>query len=285
MDKLRFIVQKENYDFKAYNGWKIIISEENNSLLFGLLKGFLSSGRPPQDWVKLPSSNNSRVYRFCVKGKWYIFKEYLMRDAFDYIKHLFVGSRAYKAWKSGEYLISKGFHTPILVAFGEKKRAFILLRSFLITELVPETAGLYDYAKNTFKSPFTTDMIKIKRSILRSFGEFIGRLHARGIVHGDIRLNNILIQQSENENIFYLLDNERNKFFVRKIPGRLRLKNLVQLNMIIQPEITFTDRLRFFSAYLDENPELKPYAREWIASIFKRTRQRLQKKIPSIWKN
>jgi len=110
---------------------------------------------------------------------------------------------------------------------------------------------------------------------IRKIGRLIGRLHRTGIVHGDLRPGNILVQHSGGEPVFYFIDNARNRFFKKSMPDRLRLKNLVQMNMLLMPHITHSNRLRFFRAYLLENPGLVPHERKWIHIISLKTRKRM----------
>jgi serine/threonine protein kinase len=145
--------------------------------------------------------------------------------------------------------------------------------------------GLHTLLKNYFSIPLTPEKVKLKRSLLRSAGEFIGKLHSKGIFHGDLRLDNILVEGWETgEPTFSLIDNERNKYFDEKhISNICRRKNLVQVNMVILPQITFTDRLRFFMAYLSENHRLNPDAKDLARRIHLKTKKRLSEKIPGIW--
>jgi tRNA A-37 threonylcarbamoyl transferase component Bud32 len=76
----------------------------------------------------------------------------------------------------------------------------------------------------------------------------VGRMHAQNIFHGDLRFGNILVKQENEKFIFFLLDNERTKKF-KKLPHRLRLKNLVQI-YISQTDASDSDRTIFRDAYL-----------------------------------
>jgi hypothetical protein len=209
---------------------------------------------------------------------------YLKRDPLDSLKAFFAGSRARRACLNGEELIERGFNTPTMLALGEKTVAGFATDNFLITEYLPDSMGIYSLIKSQFSLPLKHEDIQLKRSTLRNLGRYIGALHAKGFVHGDLRMDNIIVTELNPDKVkFYLIDNERNKFFHRDIPERLRLKNLVQVNMIVLPQITFTDRLRFFKAYLEKNPELKSVSRYWIRRVFLKTKKRLQKIIPDIW--
>lgn len=251
-----------------------------------LLEAFLVSGVVPENWVKLKSSDNANVWKFPVADRWCVFKEYLMRDPFDGVKAFVGRSRAKRAWINGKMLTQEGTYTPQMLAFGGKRSFPLTYQSFLVTEFISNSLGIYTLLKENLPLSLTKEQIKLKRTMIRSFGSFIGRLHAKGFAHGDLRLDNILIAGwGTDEYRFFLIDNERNRYFQKGIPHRYRMKNLVQLNMLVLPQVTFTDRIRFFRAYLFENPKLKPVEKEWMRNVFLKTRERLQKKIPGIWKH
>ncbi len=138
--------------------------------------------------------------------------------------------------------------------------------------------GLAKYIYTHWQRPLPKAELRLKRSIIDALAREIGQLHKTGIVHGDLRLNNILLEISDGKPVFYLIDNERNRKY-RKIPRRLVKKNLVQVNMVLPEVVTNTDRLRFFKAYN------KVYARFTInrqkdlaKNVYKKTLQRLRGK-------
>ena len=104
-------------------------------------------------------------------------------------------------------------------------------------------------------------------------GETIGKMHAAGIFHGDLRSGNVFVKKVDDEWEFFLLDNERTKKYNR-IRNRLRLKNLVQINMF-KEGLSRTDRMRFFKAYLNENPTIDRNV--WANRIMRKTDVRLGK--------
>ena len=73
-------------------------------------------------------------------------------------------------------------------------------------------------------------------------------MHKVGIVHGDLRPGNILMEPSETPR-FVMIDIERNSFH-QVIPLHLVQKNLVQLIKCIPfKEFTARDRLTFYHEY------------------------------------
>ena len=238
----------------------------------------LLEGRIPPAAERISSSNNSRVWKVRMDGASFFIKFFAPRGIRD--KLLFRKTRARRASEGSLILLQNGFLSPAILVQGDVVKGWEVGESFLVTEEVEKGYNIYSFVE-TF---FNQSEFEAKRICIKTFGTVIGRLHKKGIFHGDLRPGNILIKNTGSAPDVYFLDNERNKYFESGIPDRLREKNLVQLNMIVTPKITFTDRLRFFHAYLAENPELKPSARVWIRGVFLKTRKRLQRKILGIWK-
>ncbi len=200
----------------------------------------------PEGWEWVNSSSNTRVARRLKPFTAY-YKEFLGRSCFERFKSLFRGSRCHRARVQGEILRQKGFHSPAILCWGKEGR-----RHFMVTEGI-SACGLGDFITTIWKPPLSREELRTKRRLIKKLGEEIGRLHKEGICHGDLRLNNILVQQTENEIYFYFIYNERNRRFT-KIPKRLIKKNLIQVNMIFPPHVTLQDRLRFFRAYSSTYP-------------------------------
>jgi hypothetical protein len=148
----------------------------------------------------------------------------------------------------------------------------------MITEAIEKGRGLHQYFHEICEPAPAKDRHVEKRAALYHLGTVIGKLHARGICHGDLRWGNVLVDRSHGgQPRVVFLDNERTSSHPR-IPDRKRLKNLVQLNIGSDPLITRTDRLRFFQAYLEENPELLSEKKKWMRWILKKTISRLAKR-------
>jgi serine/threonine protein kinase len=101
------------------------------------------------------------------------------------------------------------------------------------------------------------EQLQRRRQLLRALGTFIGRIHATGFIHGDLRPGNVLAVLEQGRFRFTLIDNERN---VQKIPppGKMLLRNLMQLNMLLPSDISRSDRMRFFTAWRRQMREWSP---------------------------
>ncbi len=257
------------------NGCKLIWTKKNglDGIYIDTVISLLNNEKTVNT-IQIQSSNNSKAWKAVVSDELIFIKFFNIRGFRDRL--FFRKSRACRAMEGSISLLEKGFLSPDLIAAGEVKKNLLMEESFLITKWLEGSRDVYGYFETIFKNPVSEKLQK-KRSFIRTAGQLIGKLHKTGIFHGDLRAGNILITGGENRPLFYFIDNERTKYFHKGIPLRLREKNLVQVNMIIMPQITFTDRLRFFKAYLDENPELKPAAKDLIKKIFRKTKKRLQK--------
>jgi tRNA A-37 threonylcarbamoyl transferase component Bud32 len=231
----------------------------------------LLDGELPSGWEWVDSSASSIVARR-LKPKPVYYKEFLSRSSFEGIKNLLRGSRCQRAIIKGKLLRQRGFHSPVVHCWGKKGN-----RHFMISEGV-DALGLGDYIGTHWQRPLSGAEISAKRRFIKKFGEIIGELHKNGICHGDLRVNNILVQESTDDVIFYFVDNERNTLF-KKIPRRLIRKNLVQINMFQSPHITRQDRQRFFRAYCASYGGLNPADKlALIEKVQRRTAERLANK-------
>lgn len=248
------------------------------------LEQALSTGektlREHYELTPVQSSDVSRVYKFSAnfdgKERVIYFKQYLYRSTLDFIKHLVRPSRAKRAFKATLMLEQNGFEAPVVVAMGECKSSFLDREYFLLTVEVEDAKQIKQLIPESLEN-FTKKQLHDMRELIRTFGNTVGRMHAAGIFHGDLRLGNILARQEKNGWHFFLIDNERTRKF-RRLPARLRLKNLVQANILISDCVTKTDRMRFFKAYLRENSRIQSVRNWWVKKVNSKTNYRLKKR-------
>ena len=200
----------------------------------------LSSGGQPAGWEIVNSSGYAHV-AYNPKMNLY-YKEFLSRSPLEHIKALVRGSRGTRARLNSDKLVAAGFPAPANVAWGSLPGS----SEYLFTQAA-EGKAVSIWLKNSVGRT-TKDELLQKRQLLSQLGSFIGHLHARGFIHGDLRASNIMAQASGNQFGFTLIDNERTTSH-RSAPGKLILKNIMQLNMLLPADITITDRWRFFNAW------------------------------------
>jgi serine/threonine protein kinase len=191
------------------------------------------------------------------------------------LKDIFRPSKAMRAWKAAEMLSKFGFHTAPTRAAGEKRTLGVLKDAFLITDEV-RAPSLTDFIAR-FSSGSPPEILRRKRELLRCFGAEVGRMHLLGILHGDLLPGNILVDETSKPARIVFLDNDRTRRFLRNLPLKLVVRNLVQLGRFPLPCITSTDRLRFFKAYIDQNPRFKGTEKLLLSRIIGKTRRRVLK--------
>ena len=189
------------------------------------------------------SSANARVAVDSKRAVYY--KEFLPRGPLERLKALFKGSRATRARHHNDGLNAAGFSAPRNLAWGKLPGG----REYLFSEAVPGE-GVTWWLREKLQQRNGEDLA-LRRQLLRQLGEFIGRLHAAGFIHGDLRTSNVLAHYLAGAFHFSLIDNERN---VRRIPpeGRALLRNLMQLNMLLPSDLSNRDRMRFFVEWREQ---------------------------------
>jgi len=200
----------------------------------------LADERLPAGWELVNSSAYARV---AVNQQMQLYyKEFLPRSPVESLKALVRGSRAERARKNGDALLHAGIDAPANIFWGRLPGG----RDYLYTAAAPGQ-GITQWLRDTLVER-AGEQLRRRRQLLMALGTFIGRVHATGFIHGDLRPGNVLASLQHENFRFTLIDNERN---TQKIPppGKSLLRNLMQLNMLLPSDLSRTDRMRFFCAW------------------------------------
>ena len=251
------------------------------------LGDILPADGKPRDGVRgpfqrIPSSRYARVFNGSVSllGRTYDYflKEYLHRSPGDFLKHFFRPTRAMRAFKASLLLARNGFDAPPVLAVGEYRPLLFCARCFAITSRIRNAPPVSTWLGVQLPTGDAASRAR-RRAFIRRLGAVVGRLHACGICHGDLRPGNVLVAETADDWRFFFLDNERTRAY-RRLPLAMRVKNLVQIGMLFEDCLGRTDRMRFFKAYLRENPALAGRQKPLAAEVYARTRARLAGKEP-----
>ena len=260
-----------------YNFWESLVlyfTESYESVwlrerIFALLKR--AEGEPVR------SSLFTTVLKFTnpVSCETFYFKEFRARGVKDMIRIFFGFTRGRRDVRGGQLISECGFLTPETIVYGVWKN-FLMKKDFMITREVPGERT-YQYFSSRFSSDLSRELVVEKRALLKAAGHEIGRLHRCGICHGDLRVGNIIIDGKGSAARFFFVDNEKTRYY-KILPKKKRFKNLVQLNMVLLPQLTKPDRLRFFNAYVEENTHLLPKKNDLIKNVYRTTWRRHREK-------
>ena len=185
----------------------------------------------------------------------------------DAIKQQLSKSRAIKAFEAELLLQSLGFGTPSTLLTGWRQRLFFKDSFFTLSAALIDYDDLY-----TTVAQVGTHSSSQKRVFIKQLATTIARMHKENIAHGDLRAGNVMCRYSESWQ-FSFLDNERTRQY-KKLPDNIRIKNLVQLNLLFSPLISKTDRQRFFYHY-----SLLCYGqtnKDLLSRVVNKTRKRLK---------
>lgn len=217
----------------------------------------LAAGELPAGWEIEPNSSLSRVALNAEMKIYY--KEFLPRSPLQSLKALLVGSAATRARQRSEALLYVGVEAPQSLAWGKLPGG----REYQFTRAA---AGrdVASWLKTTLASR-AGDALATRRQLLEGLGVFVGRLHATGFIPGDLQASDVLADLLDDRFAFSLVNNERT---VRKLPppGRMLLKNLMELNLLPPAILSRTDRMRFFVGWRRQLRELSPIEAKVVAA-------------------
>lgn len=191
----------------------------------------------PKNWEWVSCSKQARMARYNGSPACY-FKEFIPKSNMEILKSKFRGTRCEIWVKQARIAEDAGFEIPEILAFGVLKNK----NHYLITAAGPSgSVSEYLTKKTENDEPMRQEWIK-------AFGRYIGQMHKAGIVHGDLRAGNILMEPGMPSR-FVMIDIERNSYH-SLVPLSLVKKNLVQLiKRISFKHFTAKDRALFFRHY------------------------------------
>jgi len=239
--------QPNIFDKIRLSNWQLFVNRSfaKNFSTGPSLSEYIYDIRGP--FTPVAASKFARVFRckvnFASHEQDLFFKQYLYRSPIDFLKHIFRPSRAKRAAAAATMLAQQGLSTPQVVAIGRLKIAGLAIKTFVITRSIENAKDLYACLEDVMQGSPSQ-----RHKFLTDLGTTIGTMHNAAIFHGDLRPGNVMARIQDGNWKFYFLDNERTIKFA-KLSEKLRLKNLVQINMIPSKQLTAADRMRFYKSY------------------------------------
>lgn len=159
-------------------------------------------------------------------------------------------NRTLRSWRLGHKFLNHGIATARPLAVIIPRRHATANDSFLITEWIDGGLNLTDFYRRIEELP-PSRQVRLLRAAASRLGNLLGRMHAAGITHRDLKPGNLLLVPRGGDVTAYVIDLDGAKIR-RRIPSRLRLRNLSRLVLGLEPfgGIALTLRLRFLIAYL-----------------------------------
>lgn len=171
------------------------------------------------------------------------FKSFNHTSIKERLKRFFTGGRAQRTFSGTRLLHLAGCRAPDVVAIGSfPGNDFILMESI---QGPPLLNTLESYLKHQSHPEW-------RRSLYQELGLTIGKVHAKGVIHGDLRGNNVVILPENHQYRLALIDNERTRKAIRF--RREQRRNLKQIMLFGEQYITEEEQQLFFKGYFQAFP-------------------------------
>jgi tRNA A-37 threonylcarbamoyl transferase component Bud32 len=277
----------------GYHGW--ILRQYNIASFRECLEElFVSnfSSQSPHILDVRSSSPEREVYRLKISTTEEIYVKRYHAVSWKQIIQTFLHvHKAQKSWRIARILLRKGIPTPLPIAYLIHRTRISLLKA---GTKIPPLRGAGCSARLSVVHILVTQGINgislseciheklsltDKRKLIQSVAEFLGKLHAEGVYHGDLTARNILVEDGQGDQFrIYLidLDSVRSTWW---ISNRRAMKNLDELgrNFLDLRVFSTTDRGRFLQHYLRANPKEPRTVKQLFKYVLQRTQKRLQK--------
>jgi tRNA A-37 threonylcarbamoyl transferase component Bud32 len=140
--------------------------------------------------------------------------------------------RAMRGWRLGHALLARGIATarPLAVV---TQRGWMPRDGYLVTQWLPNATDLHQSLWQLEKLPANARQVHVEK-LAHRLGELLGRMHAWGVAHRDLKGCNLLVQsRGEQEPRVYLLDLDGVRI-QRHVGMQQRSRNLARLAISAQ---------------------------------------------------
>jgi serine/threonine protein kinase len=171
-------------------------------------------------------------------------KEFQPRGSINSLKALFRPSKGLRSFKNGQRLRDEGIGAALPLALVRNEHRPQFHSEWIIMEVIPDALELDRYVLSKIAHGWT---LREHRHLVRSLGKFIGLMHAKGIVHSDMKTCNIMVSEDSGPH-FALVDYD-DVIFSNSISTKTKVKSLIQI--FLSSPIAFgpADRMRFLREY------------------------------------
>ena len=162
--------------------------------------------------LKEGSRNHAGVVE--IAGVHYVLKRYNCRGWSYRLGNAFRRSRAVRTWLVNWQYLVRGVPVPEPLLCLEERRWRLLSRSYILMEFVENTVSL--------RNRWGQLMAEEKLRFMELFGAMLGRMHRVGMLHGDLKWDNLLVGREPARETVRLVDLDGSSIVTRCAPGQAR---------------------------------------------------------------
>jgi serine/threonine protein kinase len=193
-----------------------------------------------------------------------IYKRFNCPKPFDSVRATMHHSPALRAWHAGHGLLIRRVPTPRPLAIIERFAGPFIRESYLVTQLIPNSLSLKEYAAQIVEKLPTDERRRRVRSLIPKLAGLVRVMHHRNISHRDMKGSNFLVAPcdlSVESPEIYLIDLAGVQIW-RNVPRKRCLQNLSRILVSLRTTGAFssTDFLRFLFAY---QPGIRRSPKTW----------------------
>jgi hypothetical protein len=180
----------------------------------------------------------------------------------------FLPSRAQREWRRLRKMHRMGIQSTRALARGERRALGFLTDCYLVTEGVPASDSLRDFALRYFHKSASPRGREIKRQLMDQLADHVREMHGKRFFHRELTWDNILIRQTPGGQFEF--------FFINALRGRRviapwkqrrrRARDLAGIDAVPDELLTTADKIRFLKRYLGRDT-LTDSDRAWMRQI------------------
>ncbi len=182
------------------------------------------------------------------------YKCYRPRNGWKSLCRLFGRDRARRSWRLGQALFEREIPTARPLVMISPRRPWFGRRTYLATEWLEGAENLHLYGwRVAARDP--QERSRRASQCARSLGRLLGRMHAWGISHGDLKATNLLVAERGDQLDTYVIDVDDVRLTRRLLP-RSAAADLSRLavGLAAHPWVTRTTCCRFLREYARNSP-------------------------------
>lgn len=178
-----------------------------------------------------------------------VVKQYSARGPWKALAALFRPAKAAQNWSKAQFLRGHGIATPRPLLTCSMRRWRMPGTSFLVSQWIGGSENLHLFGWRIALRP-AKERLRIARACAAQLGDLIGRMHAAGAMHRDLKAANFLVVEGATGVEVWLIDLDGLRSGRRPGAAR-RVGDLARLaaGLVAHPWVTHSVCLRFLRAY------------------------------------